>query len=188
MSTPGNHDAGANAAKENGAGAGELERMVEEAASPEQVCLKLAQILGVRRHEVALLRLDKRSLNFIFPAELRGAGAIPLSGAAVAARTATARTPLVSNSFARVKHANLFESVKLNLGEEDRQSEQMPIQKIMSVPVLSEGKVLGVVQISRKGWDSSLAGTDFCGEDLKRLEQAAEVLAHMAFMQDGAKI
>jgi hypothetical protein len=87
------------------------------------------------RNEVALLRLDKGSLRFIFPPELRSAGVLPLGGSAVAARTAATRTPLLSNTFMRVKHASLFEAVKLGADEEDRSLEQMPIQKIMSVPV-----------------------------------------------------
>ena len=64
-----------------------------------------------------------------------------------------------------------------------------PIQKIMSVAVAPVGgKVMGVVQVSRKGLDASLAGTDFTGEDLKQLERAAEILARMPFMQEGAEI
>jgi putative methionine-R-sulfoxide reductase with GAF domain len=63
----------------------------------------------------------------------------------------------------------------------------MPIQKIISVPVTHDGGiVVGVVQISRKGLDSSVAGADFTGEDLKQLEQAAEILARMPFMKEGA--
>jgi hypothetical protein len=166
----------------------DLERMLPESPSAERVCLKLAQILGVRRNEVALLRRDKSSLRFVFPSELRAAGALPLTGSAVAARTASTRTSLLSNSFARVKHVSLFESVKLG-SVEDESSQQMPIQKIMSVPVLSsEGNVLGVVQISRKGLDASLAGADFTRNDLKQLEEAGQILARMSFMQEGAEI
>jgi GAF domain-containing protein len=179
------------AAKTAKAGVSELERMLPESPSPDRVCLKLAQALHVCRNEVALLRLEKGSLRFIFPSELRSAGVLPLTGSAVAARTAATRTPLLSNTFARVKHVSLFEAVKLGAGteEEDRSRDQMPIQKIMSVPVVnSERNVLGVVQVSRKGFDASLAGTDFTGEDLKQLEQAAEILALMPFMQAGAEV
>src|ERR1039457_5889814 len=99
------------------------------------------------------------------------------------------RAPLLSNAFMRVKHVSLFEAVKLGAEVEDRSQEQMPIQKIMSVPVAPpEGSVMGVVQISRKGLDASLAGADFTNDDLKQLEQAAEILARMPFMQEGAEI
>jgi GAF domain len=167
----------------------ELESMPSESPSPDRVCLKVAQMLRVRRSEVALLRLDKGSLRFIFPPELRSAGVLPLTGTAVAARTAATRTPLLSNAFRRVRHVSLFEAVKLGAGEEDRSLDQMPIQKIMSVAVApSGGTVMGVVQVSRKGLDTSLAGADFTSDDLKLLEQAAEILARMPFMQENAKI
>jgi hypothetical protein len=183
----GNQGSAAKAAK---ASLGELESMISESATPDRFCLKLAQILRVRRSEVALLRLDKGSLRFMYPAELRSAGVLPLSGSAVAARTASTRTPLLSNTFMRVKHVSLFEAVKLGAAasEEDRSLEQMPIQKIMSVPVAHDAQVMGVVQISRKGLDSSLAGADFTAEDLKQLERAAEILARMPFMKEGAEI
>jgi len=165
--------------------------MLAESPSTDSVCLKLAQILHVRRSEVALLRLEKGSLRFIFPPELRSAGVLPLTGSAVAARTAATGAPLLSNNFMRVKHVSLFEAVKLGAGgddEEDRSQQQMPIQKIMSVPLMHSGNVMGVVQVSRKGLDASLAGADFTGEDLRQLEQAAEILARMPFMQEGAEI
>jgi hypothetical protein len=47
---------------------------------------------------------------------------------------------------------------------------------------------MGVVQVSRKGLDAPSAGADFSGEDLKLLEQAAEVIARMPFMQEGAEL
>lgn len=186
MSSTGNPSSAVKAAK---ASVSELESMISESPSSDRVCLKVAQILRVRRNEVALLRLDKGSLRFIFPPELRSAGVLPLTGTAVAARTAATRTPLLSNTFMRVKHVSLFESVKVEAGEEDRSLDQMPIQKIISVPVApSGGLVMGVVQVSRKGLDPSLAGADFTNEELKLLEQAAEILARMPFMQEGAEI
>jgi hypothetical protein len=175
-------------ARQEAARVTELEKMIDDSPTPERVCLKLSQILRVERNEVALLRLEKGSLKFVYPAELRSAGAIPLSGSAVAARTAVTRAPLLSNSFARVKHASLFETVKLG-GEEIERTEQMPIQKIISVPVVDEaGEVVGVVQLSRKGLDSSLAGVDFTSGDLTLLEHTAEVIARMPFMRDAAPL
>ncbi len=187
MSSSGNQGSAAKAAK---ASLGDLESMLAESPSSDKVCSKLAQILRVRRSEVALLRLEKGSLRFIFPPELRSAGVLPLSGSAVAARTAATRTSLLSNTFMRVKHVSLFEAVKLGAAaqEEDQTQQQLPIQKIMSVPAAHAGNVVGVVQISRKGLDASVAGADFTPEDLKQLEQAADIIARMPFMQEGAEI
>ena len=188
-SSQGNQGTAAKPAKQSPGGVQELERMLADSPSPERVSAKLAQILQVQRNEVALLRIEKGSLRFVFPAELRAAGVIPLASSAVAARTVATGTPLLSNSFSRVKHVSLFESVKLGATEDNPGSEQMPIQKIMSVPVTrGEGRVVGVIQVSRKGLDPSLAGSDFTGEDLKRLEQAAAVLARMPFMEEGAPL
>jgi len=151
--------------------------------------VKLAQILRVHRNEVALLRVEKGSLRFIFPTELRAAGVIPMTSSAVAARTAATATPLLSNTFARVKHVSLFESVKLGVEEGEHVAEQPPIQKIMSVPVTtSERKVVGVIQISRKGLDAALSGADFTGDDLTQLEKAAEILSRMPFMDESAPL
>jgi GAF domain len=188
MSSNVNQGFAAKPAKQTKATLGELESMISESPSTDRACLKLAQVLRVRRSEVALLRLEKGSLRFIFPPELRSAGVLPLSGSAVAARTASTRTPLLSNSFMRVKHVSLFEAVKLGAEEEDKSLEQMPIQKIMSVPILNSENVVGVVQISRKGLDPSISGADFTGEDLKQLEEAAKILGRMPFMKEGAEI
>src|SRR6202162_1421171 len=128
MSSTGDQGSAAKAAKPVKAGVSELESMLSESPSSDRVCLKLAQILQVRRGEVALLRLEKGSLRFIFPPELRSAGVLPLSGSAVAARTAVTRSPLLSNTFMRVKHVSLFEAVKLgvDVDEDDRSQQQMP--------------------------------------------------------------
>jgi hypothetical protein len=189
MSLQGNQGTGAKPAKEHSNAIKELEKMLAESPSPERASSKLAQMLNVARNEVAVLRLEKGSLRFVYPPELRAAGVIPVSSSAVAARTAATGTSLLSNSFARMKHASLFESVRLGGKDQNQASELMPIQKIMSVPVSQpEGKVVGVIQVSRKGLDSSLAGVDFTTDDLKRLEQAASILARMPFMEEGTPI
>jgi len=181
----GNQGAAVKAAKAEMA---ELKRMASGTPSSESACLKLAQIMHVHRGEIALLRVEKGSLRFIYPVELRSAGVLPLSGSAVAARTAATRTSLLSNSFTRVRHVSLFETVKLT-SDEDQSMEQMPIQKIMSVPIAhAGGGVIGVVQVSRKGLDASVAGPDFSNDDLKLLENAAEVLSLMPFMQEGTEM
>lgn len=186
MSDSKGHGAAAKAAKDD---ISDLERMVADAPSAERACVKLTHILHVRRGEIALMRLEKGSLRFIYPPELRSAGVLPLTGSAVAARTVATRTPLLSNTFMRVKHVSLFEAVKLSHEEDDRSMDGMPIQKLMSVPISSaEGKVLGVVQVSRKGLDTSLSGPDFTGEDLKLLEKAAELLGRMPFMREDGEL
>jgi len=144
--------------------------------TPEQLCAELAKLFGVRRDEVALLRLQGRMLHFVYPAELRAAGAIPLSSSAVAARTAGARKAEVFNSFVRVKHSSVFEMVKL--GSQDAPDPEVRvIQKLMSAPVLGKsGEVVGVLQISRKGATLAAAGPDFSPDELQLLEAAGDVV------------
>ncbi len=165
-----------------------LERLLEQAPPADRVCAELAKILRVQQNEVALLRIEDGMLKFLVPAELRTAGSIPLSSSAVAARTAATRTAVFFNNFVTVKHASLFEAVKLGDSESRESSAPAPIQKIMSTPVLTpEGKALGVIQVSRKGVDSTAAGPDFTVKDLQQLEQAADIVSRFGFMQPASQ-
>jgi hypothetical protein len=147
----------------------------------EEVGAQLSKAFRVGVHEVALYRLEKGFLRFLLPAELKTAGAIPLSSSAVTAHTASSQKTELFNNFIKVKHASVFENVKL--GDKEHPAETAPIQKLISAPILDEqGDVLGVVQVCRKGADPS-CGPDFSIDDLQRLELAAKVLAQAPFMQ-----
>ena len=80
-------------------------------STPQSICASVARIFQVSETEVALLELSGRLLNFLYPAELRTAGAIPLSSSAVAAVTAQTKKAEIFNSFAQVKHFSVFELV-----------------------------------------------------------------------------
>ena len=161
-----------------------FKKAVDPDATPERVCAELSRLLHVQQDGVALLRLHQNTLAFLFPARLRTAGTIPLSSPAVAARTAVTKTTLLSNNFAKVRHATVFEGIKLD--DAGDTATPTPIQKLISVPIFSaERKILGVVQISRKGTDTSAAGPDFTHEDLHHLEDAAALIAQLPWMQDG---
>lgn len=140
-----------------------------------EICKELARLFAVRETEVALLQVKRSFLEFVFPEELRAGGAIPLSSSAVAAKTASNQRSEIFNTFTRVHHASIFEVVKLGASQNDL-SDQV-IQKLMSVPVISEGKSVGVVQVSRKGRNAAVAGPDFTPADLQTLELAAELIA-----------
>ncbi len=134
------------------------------------ICACVAKMFEVRQTEVALLELKGTLLNFVYPTELRTAGAIPISSSAVAARTAQTKQAELFNSFARVKHSSIFEIVKLgNTGLDDQ-----VIQKLMSAPILNRrGEVVGVIQVSHKAPRPDAAGPDFTPEDLHKLESVA---------------
>jgi hypothetical protein len=148
----------------------QLASLDPRSSTPESICACVAMIFQVKETEVALLELGGSLLNFLYPAELRTAGAIPLSSSAVAARTARTRQAELFNSFTQVKHSSIFELVKLG----DTGLDAQVIQKLMSAPVLAEsGEAIGVIQVSRKAPRPAAAGPDFTLDDLQKLESVA---------------
>jgi GAF domain len=166
-----------------------LERLLNEHPTPEGFCAKLSKIFKVRVTEVALLHAEGGLLRFLFPGALRTVGTIPLpSTSSVAAHTATTRKLELFNNFTKVRHAAVFESVRLGKPEDGNVVEEEPIQKLMSAPILdAEGNVMGVLQISRKGATPNAAGPDFTMEDLQQLGHAAKVAAKTEFMRETSK-
>jgi hypothetical protein len=162
----------------------QIEQDLARSATPEMACSEMSKIFKVGAAEIALLRIEKDVLNFIYPAELKAAGFIPLSSSsAVAARTANTRKVELFNNFVIVQHANVFESIKLStLGQSDAPGANT-IQKLMSTPVVdSKENVLGVIQVCHKGVTLDGAGPDFTLSDLQNLELAAKTLARLPFM------
>jgi hypothetical protein len=127
---------------------------------------KIAKSLGVRNDEVAILGISTkwRHLHFLVPLALKNVGFIPLSSnSALAARTARESRPEINNNFSNVRHASVFEGVKTPAGGGEA------IHKIISAPILCDGKVVGVIQISRKGSSAALAGPDFSADQLGKV-------------------
>lgn len=127
---------------------------------------KIAKIIGVRDVEVAILAVSTRwkHLHFLVPEALKKVGFIPLSSnSALAAKTVRESRPEIDNNFSAARHAVVFENIKLS-GE----STEL-IQKIISAPILFDGRVVGVIQVSRKGATPAAAGPDFTAEHLGNL-------------------
>jgi hypothetical protein len=155
--------------------ASELERIANaiesDAVATSQISLtgiaeRIAKNLGVRPDEIALMGVSTRwrHLHFLVPVSLKQVGFIPLSStSAIAARTARESRPDIINNFASVRHATVFEGVRIG-GE----SSEL-IQKMISAPILSGNKVVGVIQVSRKGTSPSVAGPDFSADDLGKV-------------------
>jgi hypothetical protein len=153
----------------------ELERIVsalsEDGGGVSKVSLatvaeKIAKTLGVRKDEVAILGVSTRwkHLHFIVPEALKQVGFIPLSSnSALAARTARDSRPEIDNNFATARHATVFEGVKITAESAEA------IQKMISAPILYDGKVIGVIQVSRKGPDPAGAGPDFTADELGKV-------------------
>jgi hypothetical protein len=142
---------------------------------------RIAKTVGVKPDEIALMSVSVRwrHLYFLVPELLKQVGFIPLSStASVAARTARESRPDIINNFASVRHATVFEGVKI-AGE----SSEL-IQKMISAPILSGDKVVGVLQVSRKGPDALNAGPDFDADDLGKIlalcKPLGKLLRHIA--------
>jgi hypothetical protein len=153
----------------------ELERLTralgDDSAKISEISLpsvaqRIAKNLGVKNEEVAIMGLSTkwRHLHFLVPEALRNVGFIPLSSnSALAARTARDGRSEIINNFSAVRHASVFEGVKI--GNEGVEA----IQKIISAPVLADGKIIGIIQISRKGSSATNAGKDFTPDDLSKI-------------------
>jgi hypothetical protein len=159
----------------------ESDRTAAAEVSLPAVAEKIAKELRVKADEVAILAVSNRwrHLHFLVPHVLKNVGFVPLtSKSALAARTARDSKPEINNNFSAVQHASVFEGVKaatITGGS---------IQKIISAPILFGGKVVGVMQVSRKGDSPASAGPDFTAEELGRVlaicEPLGKLVSHMA--------
>jgi GAF domain-containing protein len=154
----------------------QLEKQAEPLApqSLERVAQALAAVFRLKSDEVAVLEIlpPGNSLRFVLPEKLRAVGSIPLnSSSALAARTARLRRAEVVNNFTSFRHASVFEGVPLGRRYDES------IQKLLSAPVLFENRVIGVVQLCRKGISPMDAGPDFNSHDLAELKSLTHLLA-----------
>ena len=139
-----------------------------------RLAVQVSNGFKARKEEVAILRLsaDAKVLSFILPIKLSYIGAIPISTThSLAAKTIREKRGEFVNNFAHYKHPTVFETVDLFEGEK-----AVPIQKIMSSPMMVDGVVVGVIQISRKAHPGEPVGTDFTHADLAQLASVGSVL------------
>ena len=155
-----------------------LDAMVRSGKIPSteelaRVAETLGKMFDVDPDEVAILAVSPKgkNLRFVIPEKLAVVGSIPLTSTnALAARTARERKAEFANNFNTSRHASVFEGVPLGR----RQGET--IHKIMSAPIVDGTKVMGVVQISRKGHSPKDAGPDFTSKELKALTSLSPTL------------
>jgi GAF domain-containing protein len=158
----------AGALSEDGANAGNV--------SLPTVAEKIAKELRVNSDEVAILGVSHRwrHLHFLVPAALKNVGFVPLSSnSALVAKTARDSKAEINNNFPAVRHATVFEGVKAPTTSGES------IQKIISAPIVYEGKVVGVMQVSRKGSSPATAGADFTSEDLAKVQALCRPLGKL---------
>lgn len=155
-----------------------FKKSVAAAKSPmerlEIITGSLGAAFGVSSDEVAIFLLDesREALVFIWPHSLKSIGSIPLNAhRCLVTKTAVEKKDVLDNSFSSTPHLYMFEHFLAEKGA------RVPIQKIMSVPVICGNILKGVVQIARKGSDRDSAGVDFTSADLAFLSAAAVIIA-----------
>lgn len=156
-----------------------VEEMRKAGGPPSEEALSklAAQIAGAfksKKDEVALLRLssDGKMLGFLFPLKLAKIGYLPITTAhSLAIKTIRDRRGEIVNNFSVYKHPTVFESVDLS-----EQTKAAPIQKIVSAPMIADGKTVGVIQVSHKGTAGESIGADFTPNDLSELTSIGSIL------------
>jgi hypothetical protein len=139
----------------------------------ERVVKSVSQEFSCKQEEVAILLLsaDGRHLRFVAPRRFADLGTIPLTKRdSIAVGVLQRRSGEVINNVPMVKHVSFFETIKLR-------DKALPIQKMVSTPLLVRGQAVGVVEISRKGEHVRDAGPDFTSADLRRAQEIFEGLA-----------
>jgi hypothetical protein len=145
-----------------------------EIANPLELFLDMAERVvkwvsaefGAKTDEVAILVLtsDGKHLRFAAPRKFADLGTIPVSKRdSIAVNVLARKSGEAMNNVPMVKHVSFFESVKIR----DR---AVPIQKMITVPILLHGEAVGVAQVSRKGENPGEAGPDFTTADVTKAQ------------------
>ena len=136
----------------------------------ERVVKTVVGTFGCKADEVAILMVtsDNKHLRFAAPRKFADLGTIPVTKRdSIAVNILGRKSGEAMNNVPMVKHVAFFESVKLR----DR---PVPIQKMITVPILDKDEPIGVAQISRKGESPAEAGPDFTAGDLKKAQELFE--------------
>jgi hypothetical protein len=139
----------------------------------ERIVKSASAAFGAKTDEVAILVVttDGKHLRFVAPRKFSELGTIPVTKRdSIAVNILGRKAGEAINNVPMVKHVAFFESVKLR----DR---HVPIQKMITVPILHQGEAIGVAQISRKGETPAEAGPDFTPADVKKAEDFFRAVA-----------
>ncbi len=135
---------------------------------------EVAGFFGVTAEDIAIFSCDsaRQALILRWPASLRSVGSIPMNAAnCLVARTVREGEAFCDNAFTSTPHLYLFEHFL------SPKEERIPIQKIISAPVVLDNELCGALQVARKGVNRDAAGNDFSDADLAHLLRLATTLA-----------
>jgi hypothetical protein len=139
----------------------------------ERVVKIASQTFGCKTDEVAILMVtsDGKHLRFAAPRKFANLGTIPVTKRdSIAVNILGKKAGEAINSVPLVKHVAFFETVKLR-------EKMVPIQKMVTVPILYKGDAVGVAQVSRKGETPVSAGADFTAKDVVKVQEFFEAVA-----------
>jgi len=143
----------------------------------ERVVKHVCAAFSAKPDEVAILILttDHKHLRFVAPRKFLELGTIPITKRdSIAVNVFGRKTGEALNNVPMVKHVSFFESVKLR-------DKVLPIQKMITVPIISHKQVVGVAQVSRKGESPAQSGPDFTPMDVKKAQDMFEVVGPLLF-------
>lgn len=139
----------------------------------ERMVKLVSAAFNAKTDEVAILFLtaDSSHLRFAAPRKFASLGTIPVTKRdSIAVNVYQKQQGEVMNNVPMVRHVAFFESVKLR----DR---VVPIQKMITVPIMFDGQPVGIAQVSRKGDSPMEAGPDFNPADVKKAQEMFEAVA-----------
>jgi hypothetical protein len=139
----------------------------------DRIVKTVSQHFTCKLDEVAILLLsaDGRHLRFVAPRRFADLGSIPVTKRdSIAVNVLARKSGEANNNVPNIKHVSFFESIKLR----DR---PVPIQKMVTVPIVVSGKAIGVGQVSRKGDTPREAGPDFTPRDLQQAQEIFDGVA-----------
>jgi GAF domain len=141
----------------------------------DRVVKAVSQAFACKTDEVAILMVtaDSRHLRFAAPRKFCDLGTIPVTKRdSIAVNVLGKKAGEAMNNVPMVKHVAFFETVKLR--DKDK---AVPIQKMITVPILNGDDAVGVAQISRKGESPQAAGPDFGPADVRRAQEFFQAVA-----------
>jgi hypothetical protein len=124
-----------------------------------------AEVLGRQAEEIGILiaGASAKYLRFVAPRKLCDLGTIPITKRdSIAVSVFTRKMGEANNNVPLARHVAFFESVKIA-------GKIQPIMKMVTVPIVVEGEVIGVAQVSKKGDTLAEAGPDFNGADVRKV-------------------
>jgi GAF domain len=127
-----------------------------------------------RNGQTAILMVDAdlEQLTFAYPEHLARGNTLPIDRNSFAGQVVLQKSILLQNNVPAEPHKDFFERIP------NPEGEVRAIQKMIASPLLDrDGQVIGVVEVSRTGRESSGRDADFTRRDLENLEKCCRVFA-----------